>query len=61
MSDKPIILWLRQDLRLGDHPALSAAAASGRPVIPVYVLDDGSPGSWRMGGASRWWLGMSLP
>jgi len=22
----PIIVWLRQDLRLGDHPALAAAA-----------------------------------
>ena len=35
----PVILWFRQDLRLHDHPALTAAAQAG-PVIPVYVLDD---------------------
>lgn len=61
MSDRPVLLWLRQDLRLSDHPALAAAVASGRPVIPFYVLDDDTPGAWAMGGASRWWLGTSLP
>jgi deoxyribodipyrimidine photo-lyase len=61
VTDRPVILWFRQDLRLSDHPALCAAIATGRPVIPVYVLDDASPGRWAMGGASRWWLGMSLP
>ena len=61
MTDRPVILWLRQDLRLSDHPALCAAIATGRPVIPVYVLDEASPGRWAMGGASRWWLGTGLP
>ncbi len=61
MTDRPVLLWLRQDLRLTDHPALMAAVRTGRPVIPVYVLDDATPGRWAMGGASRWWLGMSLP
>ncbi|MCG8503204.1 MAG: DNA photolyase family protein [Sphingomonadales bacterium] len=56
----PIIVWFRQDLRLADHAALSAAVESGRPVIPVYILDDAAPGAWRMGGASRWWLHDSL-
>ncbi|MEM9057867.1 MAG: deoxyribodipyrimidine photo-lyase, partial [Pseudomonadota bacterium] len=61
MSDSnPVIVWFRQDLRLADNPAYSAAAASGAPVIPVYVLDDESAGDWRMGGASRWWLHQSL-
>ena len=55
----PVILWLRQDLRLHDQPALIAAAHEG-PVIPVYVLDDEGPGSWRMGAAQRWWLHHSL-
>jgi deoxyribodipyrimidine photo-lyase len=36
----PIILWFRRDLRLADHPALTAACASGRPVIPVFILDE---------------------
>ena len=55
----PVLLWFRQDLRLHDHPALTAAAQAG-PVIPVYVLDDEGPGQWRIGGAQRWWLHHSL-
>ncbi|WP_299030550.1 deoxyribodipyrimidine photo-lyase [uncultured Sulfitobacter sp.] len=40
MSDNtPILIWLRRDLRLSDHPAFHAACATGRPVIPVYILD----------------------
>ncbi|MGE5514285.1 MAG: cryptochrome/photolyase family protein [Bacteroidota bacterium] len=49
------LIWLRQDLRLADHPAL--AAASG-PVVLAFVLDDAGP--WHPGGASRWWLHQSL-
>ncbi|MEE2524985.1 deoxyribodipyrimidine photo-lyase [Hyphobacterium sp. HN65] len=56
----PVIVWFRQDLRIKDNPALSAAAESGRPVIPVFILDDESPGKWKAGGASRWWLHHSL-
>ncbi len=56
---KPIIMWFRQDLRLSDHPALSAAAAKGH-VIPLFILDDETPANWRWGGASRWWLHHSL-
>jgi deoxyribodipyrimidine photo-lyase len=52
----PVLLWFRQDLRLTDNPALAAALASGRPVIPVYVLDHETPGAWAPGGAARWWL-----
>ncbi len=54
------LVWFRRDLRLADHPALAAAAESGASVIPVYILDDGTPGDWRLGGASRWWLAQSL-
>ena len=60
MSPAPVLLWFRQDLRLSDHRALAAAIALGRPIIPVYILDDETPGPWRMGGASRWWLHNSL-
>jgi deoxyribodipyrimidine photo-lyase len=56
----PAIVWFRQDLRLADHPALEAAVASGRAVLPLYILDDESPGPWALGGASRWWLHHSL-
>jgi deoxyribodipyrimidine photo-lyase len=54
------IVWFRNDLRLADHPALDAAVRSGRKIIALYVLDDESAGSWRMGAASRWWLHHSL-
>ena len=53
------IVLFRQDLRLHDHPALTAAAQRGE-VIPVFVLDDEACGDWAMGGASRWWLKQSL-
>ena len=53
------LLWLRQDLRIHDHPALLAAIAGGA-VVPVFILDDDTPRSWRMGAAQRWWLHHSL-
>jgi len=34
------VLWLRRDLRLGDAPALAAAAEAADEVLPVFVLDD---------------------
>ncbi len=33
------IMWFRRDLRLGDLPALLAAGADGRSVVPVFVVD----------------------
>ena len=60
MADAPILVWLRNDLRLSDNPALHAAAATGRPLLPLHVLDDTTPGAWRPGGACRWWLHHSL-
>ncbi len=56
----PIIFWYRQDLRTHDLPGLAAAAATGRPIIPCYILDDESPAEWKIGAASRWWLHHSL-
>jgi deoxyribodipyrimidine photo-lyase len=53
---RPVIIWFRRDLRLGDNPALNAAAAAGRPVIAVYVDDPAAA----EGAASRWWLHHSL-
>jgi deoxyribodipyrimidine photo-lyase len=59
MSGSVVIHWFRQDLRLADNPALTAAAETGA-VVPVYILDDAGAGRWPMGGASRWWLHGSL-
>ncbi len=50
-QDAPILLWFRRDLRLADHPALTAAAGSGAPVIPVFIWDDVMA---EMGAAPRW-------
>jgi deoxyribodipyrimidine photo-lyase len=59
-ASPPIIVWFRRDLRLADHPALCSAALGGGGVVPVYVLDDETPGAYAIGGASRWWLAQSL-
>ncbi len=59
-QDSPVIVWFREDLRLADNPALNAAAATGRPVLGVFILDEESDGIRRLGGASRWWLHHSL-
>ena len=54
------IVWLRDDLRLDDNPALSEAASLGQPLTVVYVLDETSPGVRPLGGATKWWLHHSL-
>ena len=56
-SNTPIIMWFRRDLRLSDHPALCAAAESGRPVIPVFICDDAVRG---LGTAPQWRLGLGV-
>ncbi|WP_026531585.1 cryptochrome/photolyase family protein [Arthrobacter sp. H41] len=54
------VVWLRDDLRISDNPALFAAARSGDDVVVCYLLDEESPGIRPLGGASRWWLHHSL-
>jgi len=56
----PSIVWFRDDLRLGDHPALRAALDRGGPVVLLYVLDEVGDGIRPLGGATRWWLHHSL-
>ena len=50
----PILWWVRRDMRLSDNPALTAAAKAGRPVIPLFILDEVADGhgtcpKWRLG------------
>jgi deoxyribodipyrimidine photo-lyase len=52
------IVWLRQDLRLMDNPALYYAAKENDDVILLYILDETLP--WKLGDAQRWWLHHSL-
>jgi deoxyribodipyrimidine photo-lyase len=54
------LVWFRLDLRIGDNPALAAAAARGGPVVPVYIWAPEEEGDWPPGAASRWWLHHSL-
>lgn len=53
MPGSPLVAWFRQDLRLDDHPALSRAIASGRPVVPLVVLDPAIDGSASVGPRRR--------
>jgi deoxyribodipyrimidine photo-lyase len=53
------IVWLRQDLRLDDNPALQAAIRRGA-ALPVYVWAPETGDRWLPGAASRWWLHHSL-
>ena len=53
----PLILWFRRDLRCDDHPMLAAAAATGRPLIPLFVLD---PEAEAIGAAPKWRLGLAV-
>ena len=58
MTNKPIIVWFRRDLRLADNPAFFEAVKTGLPVIALYIdeTDIGRP----LGAASKVWLHHSL-
>lgn len=60
MSASAVVVWFRNNLRLADNRALTAAVKTGAPVVCLYILDDHTPGQWKRGGASRWWLDKSL-
>jgi deoxyribodipyrimidine photo-lyase len=54
------IAWFRQDLRIHDNPMLAEAAASGLPVLPVFIHAPDEAAPWSPGGASCWWLHHAL-
>ena len=56
----PSILWFRVDLRLSDNPAFQRAIELGKPIIPIYILDDDDANNRKLGDASKWWLHNSL-
>lgn len=39
MAERPVICWLRRDLRLNDNPAVYAALQTGQPVIVLFIFD----------------------
>jgi deoxyribodipyrimidine photo-lyase len=58
VSDSVHIVWLRDDFRLDDQPAIHAAAK--QPTLFVYVHDDAGGGARLLGGAAKWRLAQSL-
>ncbi|GAB4362038.1 MAG: deoxyribodipyrimidine photo-lyase [Methylohalobius crimeensis] len=61
MTNNPTALvWFRRDLRLADNPALHAALADYRTVLPIYIHAPEEEAPWAPGSASRWWLHESL-
>lgn len=56
-NQKPILVWFRRDLRVSDHPALTAACESDAPVIAVFIKDDLVDG---LGAAPKWRLEQAL-
>lgn len=56
-SNSPILMWFRRDLRLSDHAALSTAARTGRPVVPIFILD---PLTRSLGAAPKFRLGLGV-
>ena len=62
------LIWLRDDLRLADHPALTAAcSAADGPVVALWIHetrrtdeDNNRHGPRPLGAATRWWYHRSL-
>ena len=51
------LVWFRRDLRLSDNPALHNATQNGKPIIPLFILDENTDNS---GAAFKWRLGLSI-
>ncbi len=54
------LVWLRDDLRLDDQPALRAALQLGLSPLPVYIHAPEEEGAWAPGAASHAWRRRSL-
>ena len=51
------LVWFRRDLRLSDNPALYEAIQNGKPIVPLFILDENTASS---GAAFKWRLGLSI-
>ena len=54
------LVWLRDDLRLDDQPALRAALERDLLPLPVYIHAPEEEGEWAPGAASMAWRRRSL-
>jgi deoxyribodipyrimidine photo-lyase len=59
-AGRKALVWFRRDLRLHDNHCLRIAAQEGMEIIPVFVWNPWEGGDWKLGEASRWWLGQAL-
>lgn len=70
-SGESVLLWLREDLRTDDHPALraacAAAAEAGLSVVACWIREEAAQdadgtrlGPRPLGAAARWWVQESL-
>lgn len=60
MAEKPVLVWLRLDLRLEDNPAIIAAVKKTAPIIPVFIYSPEEEKPWAPGSAGLFWLHQSL-
>ena len=51
------LVWFRRDLRLSDNPALYDATQNGKPIVPLFILDEDTNNA---GAAFKWRLGLSI-
>jgi len=58
VSESVDIVWLRDDFRVDDQPAIHAATK--QPTLFVYIHDDAGGGARPLGGAAKWRLAESL-
>lgn len=57
---RPVVVWIRNDLRFHDNPAIFEACSLGQPVILLYIFDTDPRAPSCAGSASRVWLEQSL-
>jgi len=54
------LIWLRNDLRINDNPALYHGIKNAKNALIIYIYDDTNPQKWQLGGAKKWWLHHAL-
>jgi deoxyribodipyrimidine photo-lyase len=59
MATRSAIVWFRRDLRVHDHPALTAAHREADRIVPVFVLDPRLLEAGRFPSANRAWFMLS--
>ncbi|WP_425286856.1 deoxyribodipyrimidine photo-lyase [Microvirga vignae] len=50
----PVLVWFRDDHRLGGNSALSVALETGTPVLRLAIMGEPADGLRPLGGAARW-------